>query len=53
MTVVNILKDGTVVKDLSTITVPKEIVENVMNIAKRKTIKENSQNGNKNTPRAV
>lgn len=53
MKVTNILKDGTVVKNMATITVPKEIVENVVNIAQRKPIKEKNQNGNKNTSRAI
>lgn len=34
MTVINILKDGTVVDDMSTVTVPKEIVEKIYNIVK-------------------
>lgn len=53
MKVINILKDGTVVEDMRKITVPKEIVGNVANIAQIKTIKEKSQNGNKNQTRAV
>ena len=36
MRVVNILKDGTIVKDMSTVVVPKEIVESVHDISKRK-----------------
>lgn len=53
MKVINILKDGTVVEDMCKTTVPKEIVGNVANIARRKTIKENVQNDNKNQTRAV
>lgn len=34
MTVINILKDGTVVDDMSTVTVPEEIVEKIYNIVK-------------------
>lgn len=34
MTVINILKDGTVVDDMSTVTVPKEVVEKIYNIVK-------------------
>lgn len=34
MTVINILKDGTIVDDMSTVTVPKEIVEKIYNIVK-------------------
>lgn len=34
MTVINILKDGTIVDDMSTVTVPKEIVERIYNIVK-------------------
>lgn len=34
MTIINILKDGTVVDDMSTVTVPKEIVEKIYNIVK-------------------
>lgn len=36
MAVINILKDGTVVDDLSKVTVPKEIVENLIKIIKSK-----------------
>lgn len=32
MTVINILKDGTIVDDMSKVTVPKEIVENMIRI---------------------
>ena len=32
MAVINILKDGTIVKDLSTVTVPDEIMRNVYKI---------------------
>lgn len=53
MKVINIRKDGTVVEDISKVIVPKEIVESVANIAKRKPTKEKIQNGNKNQTRAV
>lgn len=34
MTVINILKDGTIVDDMSTVTVPQEIVKRIYNIVK-------------------
>lgn len=40
MAVINILKDGTVVEDMSKVYVPKEIVERVVAIAKRDRKKE-------------
>lgn len=36
MTITNILKDGTVVDDMSKVTVPKEIAESVIKIISRK-----------------
>jgi hypothetical protein len=36
MAVINILKDGTIVDDMSKITVPKEIVENVARVIERR-----------------
>lgn len=36
MAVINILKDGTVVTDISNVYVPKEIVERVVDISRRK-----------------
>ena len=39
MTVTNILKDGTVIKDLSKVTVPKEISQAVLEIAKEEVKK--------------
>lgn len=42
MAVKNILKDGTVVDDMSKVTVPKEVVKRVAAIAKeRKKVKKN------------
>lgn len=35
MTIINILKDGTVVDDMSQVTVPKEIIKNVYGIYNR------------------
>lgn len=36
MTVINILKDGTIVDDISTVTVPQEIVERIYRIVEGK-----------------
>jgi len=35
MTIINILKDGTVVDDMSKVTVPKEVTERIMVILQR------------------
>lgn len=55
MKVVNILKDGTVVSDMSTVTVPKNVVRDVREIANRKVeiIRRKNGNGNNNTSRTV
>lgn len=39
MTVINISKDGTVIEDLSKVTVPKEISQAVLEIAKEEVKK--------------
>ena len=36
MAVVNILKNGTVVEDMSTVTVPREVVQNILKICQSK-----------------
>lgn len=36
MAVVNILKNGTVVEDMSTVTVPEEVVKNIIEVLERK-----------------
>lgn len=36
MAVINILKDGTIVDDMSKITVPKEVIENIVKIIEQK-----------------
>lgn len=36
MAVINILKNGTVIDDMSKVTVPKEIMQNIAAIAERK-----------------
>lgn len=42
MAVKNVLKDGTVVDDMSKVTVPKEVVKRIATIAKeRKKVKKN------------
>lgn len=46
MATINILKDGTVVKDMSTVTVPKEIMINIYNIFHSEA--ENQRKGAKN-----
>lgn len=54
MKIINFRKDGSVIEDLRKVTVPKKIVENVRDIAERKTkIRRNGQNGNTDTSRAV
>ena len=45
MAVKNILKDGTVVEDMSKVTVPKEVIQKVAAIAKARKEKEVKQNG--------
>lgn len=41
MKIVNVRKDGTVEESMSNVTVPKEIVENVVKIIERKERKKN------------
>lgn len=36
MAIINTLKDGTVVEDMSTVTVPEEVVKNIIEILERK-----------------
>lgn len=36
MAVINILKDGTIVDDMSKVTVPKEVIENIVKIIEQK-----------------
>lgn len=36
MTIINILKDGTVVDDMSKVTVPKDVIEKTISIMQRK-----------------
>lgn len=40
MAVINVLKDGTIVDDMSKVKVPKHIVEAVIRISERKEIEE-------------
>ena len=44
MAVKNILKDGTVVDDMSKVTVPKEVVKAIAEIAKERKKKEGEKN---------
>lgn len=41
MAVINILKDGTIVDDMSKVTVPKEICEQIYKISARKEVNNN------------
>jgi hypothetical protein len=43
MAVKNILKNGTVVEDMSKVTVPKEIVKRIVEISKKKGEKTNGK----------
>lgn len=36
MAVINILKNGTVVEDMSTVTVPEEVVKNIIEVLEQK-----------------
>lgn len=38
MAIINILKDGTIVDDMSTVTVPKKIMESIVAITEREDV---------------
>lgn len=53
MKIINVRKDGSIVEDLKKVIVPKNIVANVSDIAKRKTEIRRKANGNGNKTRIV
>lgn len=53
MRIIHVLKDGTVIDDISTIIVPNDIVESFNNIAKQKVERERNNNGNRNKTRNI